>query len=134
MLLGSTDSFDFVSPLTTWAEANRQLASGGQLTYASQLLESFLQRATQADYQELQVTDVEAWTLLGRTHAMNEKEERALSAFREARRALGEEDAMREKVAGEMFTVRSRSFVTTQLRIRRTSPYHSSTSRATSQL
>ncbi len=70
------------------------------------LLETFLQRARQEDYRQLQVTDVEAWSLLGRTHAMNEKEEKALSAFEEGRGVLQGEDAGREKVAGEMLTVR----------------------------
>jgi peroxin-5 len=66
-----------------------------------------VQRATAEDYRAVQATDVEAWSLLGRTHAMNEKEEKALSAFQQGQRALEGEDAGREKVAGEMLTVSS---------------------------
>jgi len=87
------------------------------------------------DYQQLQVTDVEAWSLLGRTHAMNEKEEKALSAFEEGRRTLEGEDAGREKVAGEMLTVSRRTRRVRKLMVDlRTSRSPTSTSRKTSLL
>ncbi len=104
--LASPNRFDTLNPSSAWAEANRLLASGRSPSEATMLLETFLQRARQEDYRQLQVTDVEAWSLLGRTHAMNEKEEKALSAFEEGRGVLQGEDAGREKVAGEMLTVR----------------------------
>jgi peroxin-5 len=52
------------------------------------------------------VSDVEAWSLLGRVHAMNEKEDKALAAFEAGRKAL-ESGPGGESVAGEMLTVSS---------------------------
>lgn len=49
-------------------------------------------------------SEVEAWSLLGRVHAMNEKEDRALTAFEAGRRALEQPGASRNG-AGEMLTV-----------------------------
>lgn len=72
------------------------------------MIETFIHRATQEDYRQLQVTDVEAWSLLGRIHAMNEKEDQALLAFAEGRRALEGEDVGRHKAAGEILTVSPR--------------------------
>ena len=51
-------------------------------------------------------SEVEAWSLLGRVHAMNEKEDRALTAFEAGRRALDRPGASRNG-AGEMLTVSS---------------------------
>jgi len=127
--------FSTFSPASAWAEANRLLGSGGSLQDATQLLEAFIQRASMEDYQQLQVTDVEAWSLLGRTHAMNEKEEKALSALEEGRRTLEGEDAGREKVAGEMLTVSRRTRRVRKLMVDlRTSRSPTSTSRKTSLL
>jgi peroxin-5 len=52
------------------------------------------------------ISDVEAWSLLGRVHAMNEKEDKALAAFEAGRKAL-ESGPGGESVAGEMLTVSS---------------------------
>lgn len=101
----SPNRFENVTPASAWARANHLLDTGGPLGEAALLLESFISRARQEDYNQLQVTNVEVWSMLGRTQAMNEKEEKALSAFAEGRRALGQEDPGREKVAGEMLTV-----------------------------
>ena len=49
-------------------------------------------------------SEVEAWSLLGRVHAMNEKEDRALTAFEAGRRAL-ERPGASKNGAGEMLTV-----------------------------
>ena len=103
--VASPNHFDSRTPAASWVEANRLLASGGSLNDAAMLLEVFLQRARQEDYLQLQITDIEAWSLLGRTYAMNEKEEKALAAFEEGRRNLQGEDAGRYKQAGEMLTV-----------------------------
>jgi peroxin-5 len=105
IFVASSDPSTNLSVTAAWAEANRLLSTGGSLSEATSLLETFLQRATAEDYHAVQATDVEAWSLLGRTHAMNEKEEKALSAFQQGQRALEGEDAGREKVAGEMLTV-----------------------------
>ncbi|GFZ50651.1 hypothetical protein JCM24511_08409 [Saitozyma sp. JCM 24511] len=104
-----------LSVTAAWAEANRLLSTGGSLSEATSLLETFLQRATPEDYHAVQATDVEAWSLLGRTHAMNEKEEKALSAFQQGQRALEGEDAGREKAAGEMLTNLAISYVNESL-------------------
>lgn len=50
------------------------------------------------------VSEVEAWSLLGRVHAMNEKEDRALAAFEAGRKAL-EAGQGGQNIAGEMLTV-----------------------------
>ena len=50
------------------------------------------------------VSDVEAWSLLGRVHAMNEKEDKALAAFEAGRKAL-EAGHGGANIAGEMLTV-----------------------------
>lgn len=50
------------------------------------------------------VSEVEAWSLLGRVHAMNEKEDKALAAFEAGRKAL-ESGHGGTNVAGEMLTV-----------------------------
>jgi peroxin-5 len=100
------NAFESLSAIAAWTDATRLLATGGSLSDATLLLETFLQLATLKDYQTIQATNVEAWSLLGRTHAMNEKEEKALSAFQQGQRALEGEDDGREKVVGEMLTVR----------------------------
>ena len=78
-------------------------ASGGSLTEVTQHLEHFLQAYDSATRQ-LPVSRVEAWSLLGRVHAMNEKEEQALAAF-EAGRDVLQNGAQGESKAGEMLTV-----------------------------
>lgn len=50
------------------------------------------------------VSEVEAWSLLGRVHAMNEKEDKALAAFEAGRKAL-EAGQGGANIAGEMLTV-----------------------------
>jgi peroxin-5 len=69
------------------------------------LVESFIRRISAAELAEANLTEVDAWSMLGRIHAMNEKEEKALSAFEEGRKLL---EAKPEETngAGEMLTVR----------------------------
>ncbi len=64
-----------------------------------------MQRATVTDRAEAGVGDVEVWTLLGRTHAMNEKEERALAAFAQGRAAVEDSGGRVQPMTGELLTV-----------------------------
>ncbi|WWC85554.1 uncharacterized protein L201_000418 [Kwoniella dendrophila CBS 6074] len=99
-----------------WAEANHIVLGGGSLTQAGLMLESFIQRSTALDRQSLNVSATEAWSLLGRVHAMDEKEEQALRAFEQGRKALVEEGvAGREGIAGEMLTNLAISYVNESL-------------------
>ncbi|ORY31920.1 hypothetical protein BCR39DRAFT_524607 [Naematelia encephala] len=107
--------FDHMSATAAWAEGNRILASGGSLSDATGLLEFFIQQAKMDDYNQLGITDVEAWSLLGKTHAMNEKESRAMEAFEQGRKALEGEDSGREKVAGELLINLAISYVNESL-------------------
>lgn len=85
-----------------WTQANHLLNSGGSLTDATLMLESYIRRGTETIAQD-PTRQLEAWSLLGRVHAMNEKEEKALSAFEEGRQAIqGNENSA---VIGEMLTV-----------------------------
>lgn len=97
--------FSDLSPVQALIQARAILATGGSLTDASDLLESFLQRATVSDRAEAGVGDVEVWTLLGRTHAMNEKEEKALAAFAQGRAAIGDSGGRAQPMTGELLTV-----------------------------
>ena len=92
------------SPVGAWHEANRILSSGGSLKDATVLLETFISSASAEDYAQVQASEVEAWSLLGRTHAMNEMEEKALSAFEEGREALNGVDATQINGVGELLT------------------------------
>lgn len=69
-------------------------------------LENYLRRsrATPFDASQMPASEVEAWSLLGRVHAMNEKEDKALAAFEAGRKALEQPD-MPKAGAGEMLTV-----------------------------
>ncbi|WWC97367.1 hypothetical protein V866_004246 [Kwoniella sp. B9012] len=99
-----------------WAEANRIVTDGGSLTQAGLMLESFVRRSTAQDRQQLNVSATEAWSLLGRVHAMDEKEEPAMRAFEEGRKTLGEEGVRgKESVAGEMLTNLAISYVNESL-------------------
>jgi peroxin-5 len=80
------------------------MGSSGKLTDAAMLVESFLRRATTADMASIGVSEVEAWSLLGRIHAMNEKEDKALSAFEQGRKVMVDSH-MNDQVAGEMLMV-----------------------------
>jgi len=85
-----------------WTQANHLLNSGGSLTDATLMLESYLRRGVDATAED-PARQLEAWSLLGRVHAMNEKEEKALLAFEEGRQAIrGTENSA---VIGEMLTV-----------------------------
>ena len=88
-----------------WREANRLFASGGSLAEVTLLLETFISRASTDDYAQVGASEVEAWSLLGQTHAMNEKEEKALSAFEEGRRAMRGIEVSSVRGVGETFTV-----------------------------
>ena len=70
-----------------WTQANHLLNSGGSLTDATLMLESYIRRGTDILSQD-PARQLEAWSLLGRVHAMNEKEEKALLAFEEGRQAI----------------------------------------------
>ena len=96
--------FDTTDPSAAWTEANRILIVGGSLADASLFLESFIRRATSSDLQQPGSSEIEAWSLLGRTHAMNEKEEKALSAFEEGRKLIEGVDPHSPGI-GEMLTV-----------------------------
>ncbi|ORX33557.1 hypothetical protein BD324DRAFT_639280 [Kockovaella imperatae] len=98
-----------------WHEAKRLLSVGGSLSEATTLLESFIHRASAEDYAEVNASVVEAWSLLGRTHAMNEKEEKALSAFEEARRAIESADLNSVRGIGETYTNLAISYVNENL-------------------
>ncbi|KAK8845376.1 hypothetical protein IAR55_006089 [Kwoniella newhampshirensis] len=107
---------DALAPSALWAEANQILSSGGSLSTAATMLESFIRRATAEDRDQLNVTRTEAWSLLGRVHAMDEKEEKALAAFEEGRKVLEDEGARgKEAIAGEMLTNLAISYVNESL-------------------
>ena len=103
----AADRFSDLSPRQAYIQAQALLSTGGSLTDTANLLESFLQRATPDDYKVTQTSPVEAWSLLGRTHAMNEKEEKALNAFEQGRTALTEANAsdIPRDIVGELLTV-----------------------------
>ncbi|WWC67075.1 uncharacterized protein I206_100982 [Kwoniella pini CBS 10737] len=99
-----------------WNDANQIVNTGGSLTKAGLMLESFVQRSTAQDRQNIGVSATEVWSLLGRVHAMDEKEEQALKAFEEGRKTLVEEGVKgKEKVAGEMLTNLAISYVNESL-------------------
>ncbi|OCF33079.1 hypothetical protein I316_05124 [Kwoniella heveanensis BCC8398] len=111
-----TDAHSNVSLAALWTEANELLLSGGSLSTAASMIESFLQRSTAQDRSELGVSATQAWSLLGRVHAMDEKEEKAMRAFQEGRKAL-EEEGVTDKaaIAGEMLTNLAISYVNESL-------------------
>lgn len=83
--------------------ANDLLQKGASLTDATLLLESYLRRSAEMNQNEANPRQIEAWSLLGHTHAMNEKEEKALSAFEEGRRDLKGNE--RSPHVGQLLTV-----------------------------
>jgi len=95
-----------LAPSGSWQQANELLATGGSLTDVTYHLENYLRRgrATLESQAQMPVSDVEAWSLLGRVHAMNEKEDKALAAFEAGRKAL-EAGNGGANIAGEMLTV-----------------------------
>ncbi|WVO14903.1 hypothetical protein L204_102542 [Cryptococcus depauperatus] len=108
-----------------WAQASHILASGGALSEATSLLEAFIQQSTPQDRAQMNVSLSEAWATLGRVHAMDEKEEKALCAFQEGRKALEEEGTKgKEKVAGEMLTNLAISYVNESLDLAALSTLH----------
>ncbi|WWD22321.1 hypothetical protein CI109_106812 [Kwoniella shandongensis] len=112
----SPTAHDNLAPAALWAEANHILSSGGPLSTAATMLESFIRRATSEDREQLGVSRTEAWSLLGRVHAMDEKEEKALAAFDEGRKVLEEEGVRgKEAIAGEMLTNLAISYVNESL-------------------
>ncbi|WVQ93997.1 hypothetical protein IAU59_001075 [Kwoniella sp. CBS 9459] len=113
---GEIDEHNTKSLGALWTEANELLTSGGSLSTAASMIESFLRRSTSQDRSDLGVTATEAWSLLGRVHAMDEKEEKALRAFEAGRKALEEEGVTgREAIAGEMMTNLAISYVNESL-------------------
>ncbi|WVQ76423.1 hypothetical protein IAR50_006090 [Cryptococcus sp. DSM 104548] len=98
-----------------WAEANNLLASGS-LSASADHIEAFIQQSSAAERQQMGVSLTEAWSLLGRVHAMDEKEEKALGAFQKGREVLGQEGAGgKEGIAGEMLTNLTISYVNESL-------------------
>lgn len=89
-----------------WTEANHLLASGGSLSEAAIMIEQFITRSTPQERTQINVSLTEAWATLGRVHAMDEKEEKALEAFQAGSKALEQEGITgKEGIAGEMLTV-----------------------------
>ncbi len=80
---------------------------GGSLSEAAGLIETFIQTARSDDYEALGISAVDAWATLGRTQAMNEKEEKAMSAFEEGRKLLAQ-NGRGSASAGELLTVSAR--------------------------
>lgn len=72
------------------------------MTDATLLLETYIRRGIDTGMHGSR-EELEAWTLLGKTHAMNEKEEKALSAFEEGRRSIKGDSA--GQGMGDMLTV-----------------------------
>jgi peroxin-5 len=106
MGLAQQNPFNDLAPSDSWQQANELLATGGSLTDVTYHLENYLRRgrATLESQSRMPVSEVEAWSLLGRVHAMNEKEDKALSAFEAGRKAL-ESGQGGGDVAGELLTV-----------------------------
>ncbi|WVR03382.1 hypothetical protein IAU60_000373 [Kwoniella sp. DSM 27419] len=122
---GVTATHDSTALSALWAEANHLLSSGGSLSTAASMLESFLRRATAQDHTHLGVSSTEAWSLLGRVHAMDEKEDKALRAFEQGRKALEKEGVLgKEAVAGEMLTNLAISYVNESLDLAALSVLH----------
>lgn len=116
----SENPFDHLSPQACYATADRLLYTGGSLSDAALLLESFVQRATTEDYQATQQTETGVWTLLGNTHAMDEKEEKAVAAYQRGLRALELGDqGNTEKVTGELLTVSTNTHVVQDAQLNR---------------
>jgi hypothetical protein len=110
---GNQSEHNHLSPQDSWTRANELLAQGGSLSDVTALLENYLRRgrSTIEAQAEMPVSEVEAWSLLGRVHAMNEKEDKALAAFEAGRKAL-EAGQGGTNVAGEMLTVSHSSLIT----------------------
>jgi hypothetical protein len=104
--LAQQNPLNDLAPSDSWQQANELLATGGSLTDVTYHLENYLRRgrATLESQSQMPVSDVEAWSLLGRVHAMNEKEDKALAAFEAGRKAL-EAGHGGANIAGEMLTV-----------------------------
>lgn len=107
------NKFDNLMPTEAWIEANRMLSSSGSLSDGALLIETFLRRATDADMAAVNTSRAAAWSILGRTHAENEMEDRALQAFEEGRKALMENPA--PEAAGELLTNLAISYVNESL-------------------
>lgn len=70
------------------------------------MIEQFITRSTPQERIQINVSLTEAWATLGRVHAMDEKEEKALEAFQAGSKTLEQEGITgKEGVAGEMLTV-----------------------------
>ncbi|KAL1412059.1 Peroxisomal membrane signal receptor PTS1 [Vanrija albida] len=101
-------------PVAAWLEATRTLASGGSLSDGALLLETFLERATQADIDLLGISRAQAWAILGRTQAENEMEDKALAAFEQGRKEINDDPAS-QKAAAELLTNLAISYVNESL-------------------
>ncbi|WRT63596.1 uncharacterized protein IL334_000519 [Kwoniella shivajii] len=112
----SSNIHDSSNIAALWAAANHILSAGGSLSEAGLMLESFVRRSTAQERGILNVSATEAWSLLGRVHAMDEKEDQALRAFEEGRKVLEQEGVKgKEGVAGEMLTNLAISYVNESL-------------------
>ncbi|WOO80176.1 Peroxisomal targeting signal receptor [Vanrija pseudolonga] len=101
-------------PVAAWLEATRTLASGGSLSDGALLLETFLERATQADIDLLGISRAQAWAILGRTQAENEMEDKALAAFEQGRKEINDDPASK-RAAAELLTNLAISYVNESL-------------------
>lgn len=127
-------SYDFSSPSQhlaslsasyLWTEANHLLASGGSLSEAAIMIEQFITRSTPQERIQINVSLTEAWATLGRVHAMDEKEEKALEAFQAGSKTLEQEGITgKEGVAGEMLTNLAISYVNESLDLAALSTLH----------
>jgi peroxin-5 len=108
------NKFDVMSPVQAWNEANRLLSAGGSLSDSALMIETFLRRATNAEFEQTGVTRAAAWAVLGRTQAENEMEDKALAAFEEGRKTIADDPAARA-VAGELLTNLAISYVNESL-------------------
>ncbi|OWT37138.1 peroxisome targeting signal receptor [Cryptococcus neoformans Bt1] len=127
-------NYDFSSPSRhllslsasyLWTEANHLLASGGSLSEAAIMIEQFITRSTPQERTQINVSLTEAWATLGRVHAMDEKEEKALEAFQAGSKALEQEGITgKEGIAGEMLTNLAISYVNESLDLAALSTLH----------
>ncbi|KIR63778.1 peroxisome targeting signal receptor [Cryptococcus bacillisporus CA1873] len=121
----SSQHLSSLSASYLWTEANHLLASGGSLSEAAIMIEQFITRSTLQERTQINVSLTEAWATLGRVHAMDEKEEKALEAFQEGSKTLEQEGVTgKESVAGEMLTNLAISYVNESLDLAALSTLH----------
>ncbi|RXK37661.1 hypothetical protein M231_05073 [Tremella mesenterica] len=90
--------------------AEEILETGGSLTEAILLLEHALQ-----DYVDPDPAQVELWTMLGLAHAMDEREDKAMSAYEMGRKELDKNTSVARSIAGKLLTNLAISYVNEEL-------------------